>query len=342
MSATAPGTSEPASGDAAGTAARRARQQARRQGTPASGDQPTRSSAGAAAPVDTASVDPATPGRVHPAAHRRGGELDPDALAALEEERDFLLRSLDDLEREHDAGDVDDTDHQALKDDYTARAAAVIRAIESREAAFERARPPRRRGRTLAWVVGLLVVSIGLGVIVAQSSGRRDPGESVSGDIRRTNRDLLLEAGSLWTANPPDLLGAIALYDQVLADQPANTEALSYKAWLLYQTSTATEDPADSQVLLARANELLDDAVAIDPEYGDARIFRASVLGARGFPEQGLADLDVVRPGSVPEYMGALLEAQRSRLERQAATGSGSTVPTTVAPAAGAPTTLAP
>ncbi len=40
----------------------------------------------------------------------RRRELDPDALAALEEERDFLLRSLEDLEREYAAGDVDDSD----------------------------------------------------------------------------------------------------------------------------------------------------------------------------------------------------------------------------------------
>ena len=31
----------------------------------------------------------------------------PDALAALEEERDFLLRSLRDLEDERDAGDIE-------------------------------------------------------------------------------------------------------------------------------------------------------------------------------------------------------------------------------------------
>jgi hypothetical protein len=33
--------------------------------------------------------------------------------APLEEQRDFLLRSLDDLEREHDAGDIDETDYEA-------------------------------------------------------------------------------------------------------------------------------------------------------------------------------------------------------------------------------------
>ena len=39
---------------------------------------------------------------------------DPDALAALEEERDFLLRSLADLDRELAAGDIDDVDHLSL------------------------------------------------------------------------------------------------------------------------------------------------------------------------------------------------------------------------------------
>lgn len=338
MSSTTPGASEPPIGEGAGTAARRARQQARRQGgdSPSPGADPATSTT-TTTTTPPASLEPVTvPGGRSAPEQRRGRALDPDALAALEEERAFLLHSLDDLDREHDVGDLDDTDYEALKDDYTARAAATIRSIEHREAAFQQARPLRSRGRTVAWVVGLLVLSIGLGIVVAQSSGRRDPGESASGDIRRTNRDLLLEAGSLWTADPPDLLGAISLYDQVLADQPANTEALSYKAWLLFQTSGAAEDPADTQVLLARANELLDDAVVIDPEYGDARVFRASVLGARGFPEQGLADLDAVRPGSMPEYMDALLQQQRTRLEQQvASTTAGSappSAPTSVAP----------
>src|SRR3546814_7205783 len=57
--------------------------------------------------------------------------LDPASLEALEDQRDFLLSSLEDLERARAAGDVDDTDYQTLKDDYTARAASVIRSIEA-------------------------------------------------------------------------------------------------------------------------------------------------------------------------------------------------------------------
>ena len=49
---------------------------------------------------------------------------DPDSLAHLEEEREFLLRSLRDLEREREAGDIDDDDYRTLHDDYTARAAS--------------------------------------------------------------------------------------------------------------------------------------------------------------------------------------------------------------------------
>ena len=49
---------------------------------------------------------------------------------ALEAERDFLLRSLDDLEAEREAGNIDDGTYQTLHDDYTARAAAAIRSLE--------------------------------------------------------------------------------------------------------------------------------------------------------------------------------------------------------------------
>jgi len=47
----------------------------------------------------------------------------------LEAERDFLLRSLDDLEGERAAGGIDDESYSRLHDDYTARAAAAIRAL---------------------------------------------------------------------------------------------------------------------------------------------------------------------------------------------------------------------
>jgi hypothetical protein len=48
---------------------------------------------------------------------------------ALEEERDFCLRSLKDLDAEFAAGDIDEGDYQALRDSYTVRAAAALRRL---------------------------------------------------------------------------------------------------------------------------------------------------------------------------------------------------------------------
>jgi hypothetical protein len=57
----------------------------------------------------------------------RAGDVD---RGHLEEERDFLLRSIEDLEAERAAGDIDESDYRALHDDYTARAARVLRRLE--------------------------------------------------------------------------------------------------------------------------------------------------------------------------------------------------------------------
>jgi len=90
-------------------------------------------------------------------------ELTPDELAALEEQRAFLLTSLRDLEAEHDVGDVDENDYEQLKDDYTARAAAVIRSIDSHHQLVA-ARAPRtswsRRILVLAAVAAVALLYI--------------------------------------------------------------------------------------------------------------------------------------------------------------------------------------
>jgi hypothetical protein len=49
--------------------------------------------------------------------------------SVLEEEREFFLRSLRDLEAERAAGDIDEHDYAALRDDYTVRAAQVLRRL---------------------------------------------------------------------------------------------------------------------------------------------------------------------------------------------------------------------
>src|SRR5439155_27003061 len=95
---------------------------------------------------------------------------DLDQLAGLEEQRAFLLRSLRDLEHEHDAGDIDETDYETLKDDYTARAADVLRAIDDGRSSLP-ARRTRRPWRVV--VIAGTVVAAGLvsGWLLARTSG---------------------------------------------------------------------------------------------------------------------------------------------------------------------------
>ena len=184
--------------------------------------------------------------RTNPAtAPRRREPSIPTAWPRLEEERDFLLGSLRDLEAEHDAGDVDDGDYAALKDDYTARAAVTIRAIDSHQ--VQMAARPRRSWTQRLVVVGIVaVLAIGAGIFVARSSGQRGASDSVTGGIRTDSRDELLAAREDGAKG--DYLGAVKAYDEVLEIDPANTEALAYKGWMLrlvaQSASGAQHDPA--------------------------------------------------------------------------------------------------
>jgi hypothetical protein len=99
----------------------------------------------------------------------------------LRDELEFLLNSLRDLEKEREAGDIDDVDFATIRDGYVARAAALSREIEGLEQSSVRSKPswPQR-------IVGSLVVlSMGLGggVLLAQNSGQRLPGETFTGGI---------------------------------------------------------------------------------------------------------------------------------------------------------------
>lgn len=308
---------------AGGTAARRARLEAER--------------ATSARTRRTPEGDGATPGRAAPAvdqATRRA--LDPDRLAALEEERDFLLGSLDDLEREHDAGDLDEDDYLELKDDYTARAAAVLRAIEDRGTTMAAVRGPRRPGRTWLLAALVLVVAAVLGVAVAQASGRRAPGEAATGDTRQSTRDKLLEAQSfIGEANAAlqegradqsveSFRAALSTYDEVLATSPENVEALTYRGWLFHQLAVLAADGGGQTAsdLDQKATADLDRAIAIDPGYPDAHIFRAILYRNAGDPRRALAELDQVAPEDIPPFMQQMVDGLRAGL-------TGSTAGTT-------------
>jgi tetratricopeptide (TPR) repeat protein len=208
------------------------------------------------------------------------GEDAEERRAALEDERDHLLASLEDLEREHDAGDLDDADFETLRDDYTARTAAVLRALAD-DTAGDRpvdARPadvrspdatgsdatgsPRWRGPVVAAVV--LLLAIGAGVLVARSSGQRGAGTLTGNDD--TVRARLANCQPLAFSDPE---AGVECYDDLLAESPDNVEALTYQGWALVRSGRIVE-----------GSERFDRVVELDESFPDVHVFRA-VVAAR-------------------------------------------------------------
>lgn len=235
------------------------------------------------------------------------GETTRAASTPLEEQRDFLLQSLEDLEREHEAGDVDEHDYLALKDDYTARAAAVLRALEAHALPASLSRPPRSWRRALLVGLGVTAFAVLAGVLLAQALGRRDAGEVATGDIRQTLTEKLNEAGRRGSAG--DTEAAIALYDEVLADDPANAEALAYKGWML----TLSGHAADGLTTLI-------DAATQHPEYPDVHAFLAIVFFRNGLVEQAERELDRLDALNPPPAIAQLTAGLRAQVDAALAT----------------------
>ena len=230
-------------------------------------------------------------------------ELSAADVAVLEEERDFLLRSLRDLEAEHQAGDVDEHDYDELRDDYTARAARVIRAIERHQAREAEAPPRSAWWRRLGVVVGVVVFALLAGVLVAQATGRRQAGDTATGDIRETSRQQIDQA--VAAARTGDYEGSVALLDEVLEVAPDNVEAMTWKGWFQYRSG----EQGDGLTTLV-------DAAEIDDTFPATHAFLATILLESGQPDYAAAELEKLDALNPPAQILALVEPLRERLDR--------------------------
>ena len=247
-----------------------------------------------------------------------------DDRRTLEEERAFLLQSLRDLDVEHAAGELDDADHAALRDEYTAKAANVLRRLEQPDTPLPGAsggqdtRPRRiaKRGKIVAGVLALAVVSGGAGYAVAQSSGERLAGDQVTGELPEGSVDRITKAQLL--VRDGEILEAIKVYDELLADDPGNPVALAERGWLLVQVGEPT--------LVDRGLASIDRAIAAEPTYADAHFFRGMTLWrAKGDPAQAVGAFQAaIDTGPPPDLLAALQEA-KAGAEAAAAEGSSAT-----------------
>ena len=194
--------------------------------------------------------------------------INPDEQASLEQERKFLLDSLVDLEREHAAGDIDAEDYRVLKNGYVQRAAQIIKVLDAGIDARE-TRPRASINRILSVVALVALIASAAGWFVAQQSGQRLPGQTISGGIEDSTASMLSQARALNFSEPKT---AIELYSKVLALNPDHVEALTYRSWLI--ALVARDAPDDMKILaFAAATQGLDHAIDVEPEYPDAHCF---------------------------------------------------------------------
>jgi tetratricopeptide (TPR) repeat protein len=204
-------------------------------------------------------------------------ELSDEELA---EEREFLLRSLRDLDDERQAGDVDEGDYDVLKEGYAARAAAVLRLLESRadgSGVADDAPPPTtpwwRRGRVLAMGLGVAVFAVGAGVLVASNAGQRLPGDTASGSAPNNKvQQLLVQAGN--DVQKRDIKGALTSYHDALQLDPRNVEALANQGWLVAILGNTANDRA----LMDKGLASIRQAEQVDPSFASAHFYAGSVL----------------------------------------------------------------
>lgn len=287
---------------------------------------------------------------------RDGASLDPDDVAALTEQREFLLASLTDLDREHEAGDLEEDDYRTLRDDYTARAAAVLRSLAERDDVVTAAPVARRRvGRTVAVAAAVVGFAVLAGFLVAGTSGARKPGETISGAgaipqtattktqacVTLTQQALQAKGGELATQG----VAALKCYDDVLKDAPENPVAHAYRGWtaaLMARRLDGMVPTANVESLVTRATDDLKAARTSNPTYPDAIVFSAITKlwqGDRAGAQAELAAFDALGlPASngMSQLVGTLL---RPQLAEPAESSTTAPAATTLPPDSTAPPT---
>jgi tetratricopeptide (TPR) repeat protein len=246
--------------------------------------------------------------------------LDRERRRQLEEERDFLMRSLDDLELEHESGGIDDESYAELHDDYTARAAAVIRTLRDGVDVTPPPPPrsPSRTRRRVVLVAAVLVFAIAAGTSLAYALGARLPGQTSSGNSAATpsttnatqralaakiddlqakvnatpdDYDLRLQLARAYEENG-DLQNAIKQSDAAITIDANRPEAHANAARLIYLASSAAPQQEAKNQLVAQALAGFNQAITVGPDYADSYYFRA-VLYSQSLRDLARAQVDL-------------------------------------------------
>jgi tetratricopeptide (TPR) repeat protein len=248
---------------------------------------------------------------VWPLLRRRGapGPLLPlpvDAREQLAEDKRAALRALRELEFEHDAGHVSDADYADLRARYEAETAIILAeldrlgpapaAVPAGGNAAAPAAAPRAGFRHPAAIAVAAVALVTFGVALGVGIVRYTEPDPMAGAPPPGSRPMAgMEAPSAGNAprgpvTPEMLQGmlqaaraslfarryneAIAAYQAVLKRDPNNVDAMTHMG-LIAAIAAQGEHGAE---MVDRALDLFDRALALDPNYPPALLYRGQVL----------------------------------------------------------------
>jgi len=202
----------------------------------------------------------------HQAAHRSS-----DLRWRLEDQRDFLVRSLADLRLELDAGDIEPRDYEALVSRDQGRLSVVEaelldldieEAAEPDPAADAEPAAPARSGRRL-WlgVIATVALTAGTTLLVIHLASPRLPGQPETGSITQNLtqevQTQLAEATALVDEGTQSSLSqALTVYRTVLTEDPNQPQALAETGWLEWEAGYSVGDSSlesNGRVLVQRS-----------------------------------------------------------------------------------------
>ena len=209
-------------------------------------------------------------------------------------EREFLVRSLDDLDAERADGGIDEVTYSTLHSDYTARTATVLRSLASDTApkASERARASVPRSRRWTIVGGIIVFAGAAAFALAHTSGTRAPGGLPTGGVTtptaapNTFEGDLAKAEQFRAEDIPDQ--ATTWYLKAAKLEPRSPEPIDDLADMLLVRFTTGID--NQTTLVSQASSLVDEALKLDPNYGPAYYDRGIVRGLEKQVAPAVAD----------------------------------------------------
>ena len=228
-----------------------------------------------------------------------GGARAGDDRWYLNDQRDFLLRSIADAHSEHDAGDLSDADFSLLVARDRRRLADVELALgelaplpppppptpppsRPADAAPGGATPPvadaprTRRWRLVGILASCALIVIGVLILVDHSISSRLPGQAVSGGITQTRAQLieqqLAQAATLYSGG--QTAQALTLYEKVLSEDPTDPTALAQSGWL--EWNAGASDKQRSLESLGRRVE--EETIRVAPNFYGGHLYLGLIL----------------------------------------------------------------